>query len=169
MTCWLYEMIKKRTKVIVGTVSGLLGLLLITAVAFYFWALVPIKHFSDPVWWESASQTERADLCHILIDRHLDGHDVWLHVRHVGNKASIPRLLKQFDEAGAVMEDGGCCVADHCLDALRSLTGHDAGKTASAWQSWWDETGSKLPEEEFHPRAANQEVDGIPHSVQSAR
>jgi hypothetical protein len=164
----LAEMMKKRTKLVLGIGIGLFSLLFGAAVTFYFWAWVPGKRFSDPVWWESASQTERADLCHILIDRNLDGHDVWLHLRHVGNKASIPRLLKQFEDAGAILEDGGWCVADHCLDALRSITGHDAGKTPGAWRSWWEETGSKLPEDQFHPRAANQKVDGIPHSARSA-
>jgi hypothetical protein len=88
----------------------------------------------------------------VLIDRHLDGHDVLLRLGHVGNKQSVPRLIGAFERAGATMEDEGSCVADHSLDALRSLTGHDAGKTAVAWQSWWEETGSRLPESEFHPR-----------------
>ena len=165
----LHDKTKKRTKIMVGSGSVLLCLVLLTTVAFYFRALVPMKRFSDPTmkrfsdptWHKSASQTERAEFFHHLIDRHLDGHLVWLHLRYVGNKASIPRLLEKFDASGALLEDGGSCVADHCLDALRSITGHDEGRTASAWRSWWDEEGSKLPEEDFYPRAASNRVGDI--------
>ena len=48
------------------------------------------------------------------------------------------------------------CTKDHCLEALRRITGHDAGLNYSDWAEWWVSTGSKIPPTAF-PLAEEQQ------------
>lgn len=136
--------------------------ILTSTVAIFYnnYYVIPRKRYDDRYWWSKASKSEQLKLCHVLIDRNLDGHDVFLDLKYLGNKETVPRLIQHFEKAGSIMENGGSCVANHCLDALISITGYDAGKTADDWKRWWASTGSKMPSHLFYPRAIKADIDG---------
>jgi hypothetical protein len=77
-------------------------------------------------------------------------HDAFLLLSRVGDAESIPYLLWGLrwlpdTPKGGVMP----CTKAHCLEALRKITGHDAGLNYSDWAEWWASTGSKLPRTAF--------------------
>lgn len=72
-------------------------------------------------------------------------HDAFLLLSKVGDAESIPYLLaalrwRPHTEPGDPMP----CTKMHCLNALRRITGHDAGLNYSDWATWWASTGSKI-------------------------
>lgn len=114
-----------------------------------------------------ASQGERRDACHRALTRE-DGnhHDAFIYLAQVGNKSSVPLLIRAlrwhppFEHEGRQLIE---CTTAHCRDALNSLTGEKFGTSAERWKQWWDETGSKLADEHFRPRAASQKVGRFRH------
>jgi hypothetical protein len=77
-------------------------------------------------------------------------HDAFLVLSEFGDAASIPYLLaglrwQPHTAPGEPMK----CTKLHCLEALRAITGHDAGRNYSDWAEWWASTGSKLPRTAF--------------------
>lgn len=88
-----------------------------------------------------ASEAEIREICHdILQFRFREQHDLYFTIRDCGDMTSVPVLLRRLKlQTKPGMEDGGWCITDHILDALREITGEDAGKTYSEWSNWWKE------------------------------
>ncbi len=112
---------------------------------------VPNQKISDLEWMNTASKGELKEVAHRVltcpVGRH---HDAFLLLSGVGDVESIPYLLaglrwKPYTGKGDMMP----CTKMHCLDALRRITGHDAGMNYSDWAEWWASTGSKIPPTAF--------------------
>lgn len=159
---------KRPVKIILSTITLLLGIAAVAIPLLYVWAVRPWKQFADPEWWSAASQDEQRELCHRLLSRRLEQHSVFFRLREIGDKNSVPLLIGYLDGAFPPLEDGGTCSTTHCLDALRSLTGHDAGKGFDEWNEWWKTTGAGLPADTFHSRAANKALQETSDSAPSA-
>jgi hypothetical protein len=80
----------------------------------------------------------------------------------MGNAKSVPLLIQALKWQKPVEGEIYICTTAHCVDALRSLTGEDFDFSPSAWAEWWEETGSKLPDDHFHPRKLKKEEDSQP-------
>jgi hypothetical protein len=81
-------------------------------------------------------------------------HDAFLLLEKVGDKESVPLLMNalKWQDLPEDEDDLLVCTTTHCLEALQSLTDHDAGDDHRAWKKWWAETGSELPPAHFHHR-----------------
>ena len=129
-----------------------LAVLLATAATFLYVAgWVPNKRLSDLVWLDSASPQElRETAQRRLLAPYSHPHDAFVILIDYGDAESIPYLLWGLrwlpdTPKGGVMP----CTKAHCLEALRRITGHDAGLNYSDWAEWWASTGSKLPPTAF--------------------
>lgn len=60
-------------------------------------------------------------------------HDDMIRVRLLGDTEIIELIMNRLPESGSVSG----CSHGHAAEALRVLTGHDAGDTAEGWRAWW--------------------------------
>lgn len=105
---------------------------------FYFEIWVPRKTIQDTVWWERSSPEEKRQLAHQILKYPIIGihHDAFLILVDHGNKESIPYLLNSLKWYEFFNKDEGftVCTKDHCLEALRKVTGKDLGTNYVDWQ-----------------------------------
>jgi hypothetical protein len=142
------------------TRSAKVLLVALAAAAFAFAALslflyyqwwVPNQRLKDLQWMNAASKDHLKEVAQRVLTCPVGGHhDAFLVLSRVGDAESIPYLLaglrwQPYTEKGGVMP----CTKMHCLEALRRITGHDAGRNYSDWAEWWASTGSKLPPTAF--------------------
>lgn len=148
-------MIKNRKTIILTS----LVVFCFATVAFLHGAWwVPNQKMGEVDWWENASEDEIRRVSHQVLRFPLGNHhDAFIALDKIGNAQSVSlliRALKWQDQPG---EDGFVvCTTDHCLSALRSLTGVEHGASFKAWNEWWEKTGSKMPSEAFYPRMKKQ-------------
>lgn len=118
-----------------------------TAAWRLFW--IPTQRLGDVEFLERASDDELVDTAErVLWLPFGNHHDACLIVGEAGDVSSVPSLLQglRYDPP---LEDGMVCTTMHCLDALRLITGHDAGSSPEAWEEWWRTTGAALPASAF--------------------
>lgn len=117
---------------------------------YYQWWL-PNQRLKDGEWWESASKRELKETAQKVLTCPVGGHhDAFLLLSEVGDAESIPYLLWGLRWLPDTPKGGGMpCTKAHCLEALRRITGHDAGLNYSDWAEWWASTGSKIPPTAF--------------------
>ena len=93
--------------------------------------------------------------CHTIL-RHRMGnhHDAFVALEEVGNKDSIPYLIRalkwqaeKHQEALAARRLVPCTYA-HCVHRLEKLTGMKLGWEYEPWENWWKQTGQYLPFDE---------------------
>jgi len=72
-------------------------------------------------------------LCHKLI-RWTPHHDAHLNLMRVGDESSLPFLIRSLKR----MKGNRMCIKDHCVDALKNISGEDFGDDAEAWERWAD-------------------------------
>jgi len=113
-----------------------------------------------PQWTISISRQEvprekLRDACHTSLRNWVaGGHDAFIALERVGNKDSIPYLIRalkwQNVQHGKPIEDGDLmvCTYGHCLGALEKLTGMNFRGDYKAWRKWWRQTGRHLPFDE---------------------
>jgi hypothetical protein len=73
-------------------------------------------------------------------------HDAILEMGRTGDAASVPLLIEALAKQGTVPRDGpygAVCTRFHVLDALQSITNHDAGRNAEDWRSWYEKNKDK--------------------------
>ena len=130
--------------------------LLFVVAGLYFYVAIwrPSQQFyRNEAWWKTATIEEQRDLCHRIISHRFgDHHDPFLLLCRIGNKDSVPLLIR----ALSWQKPSGLCVPKHCEDALRSLTGQDFGMDSSKWEEWWRTSGDSLSPTNFHERTANK-------------
>ncbi|MCI5208383.1 MAG: hypothetical protein D3910_06225 [Candidatus Electrothrix sp. ATG2] len=148
----------KRKKRIFIFCLVVLGISIAAAAYVYVQVLIPAQTMQDASWWENASQDEIRQLCHRAISTRFGAHhNAFLSLAQMGNAESVPLLIRALKWHETPDEDVlVICTTGHCLKALRSLTGHNAGTKYLDWKRWWTETGSKLPAEAFYPRKKQQ-------------
>ena len=151
--------------------ATVLGVVLVLAGASFYVAIWrPNRLLLDEVWCSNASTNELRDLCHHVISRRLGvHHDAFLYLRHVGDAASVPLLIRALEWQNPDRSGPIVCTTNHCVDALRSLTGEDFGYSLGEWKRWWEETGSTLAPDQFHPRDLDEKGDKTAAPLTSGR
>jgi hypothetical protein len=98
-------------------------------------------------WYETATPAEmKATAEQLLWFPPLGHHDAFIILIDYGDVDSIPSLMQGLwwqpntPKGGAMV-----CTKLHCLEALRKITGHNAGRNYSDWRDWWDSVGRRLP------------------------
>lgn len=132
--------------------------------AYMFAALRAYKNFDDLCWRrhqsQKVSQAELREAAHQALRFPLPyyGHDAFITLSEIGDISSVPYLFRGLRWQEHTGPDGvmGCTKA-HCLDALRRITGHNAGENYEDWKAWWVKIGSKRPRKSF-PTAAERLV-----------
>jgi len=126
----------------------------------YFYAAIwrPFQQmYRNQAWWDTATTDEQRLLCHRVISHRIGTpHDAFLHLRKIGNKDSVPLLIRALRWQRPPKDGVMVCTTAHCIDALRSLTGQDFGTDYLKWEQWWSTTGQTLSSTNCHQRAANQ-------------
>ena len=107
--------------------------LLITGVYFYFNIWVPHNKIRNVDWLTTAAAEEQREVAHkILCCSFGNHHDAYLVLIRHGNKKSIPYLLnglKRFKDYELIE-----CTHDHCVEALKKITGKDFGYEYEDWK-----------------------------------
>ena len=125
----------------------------------YFGVCLPIKTIVDPSYWDIDFQSDRVarekvrGACHKLLFNFawLGGHhDAFIALVKVGNKDSIPyliRSLKGLEKKYPNEKNSGfvICTYGHCEEALEQLTGMEVDWDSETWMNWWKQTGRYLP------------------------
>jgi hypothetical protein len=114
----------------VWMVGGALLLLCIgfIAGAYISWRYVLVEHMRHQVWMIGP------------------GHDDYILFGKYGSKEDIPWLLYGLEHQTDTEE----CTYDHCIEALRRLSGANPGRTYADWTNWWvKEMHEPVPD--WHP------------------
>lgn len=108
---------------------------------FYTEFRIPLDRMRDPNWWASAPVEEQRALCHkCLRSPFLDDHDAFLRLATIGDDSSVELIINALPDR----DSPACpCPYVHGMDALRELTGHDAGDSLEAWHRWWKAEGRR--------------------------
>jgi hypothetical protein len=150
---------------------GLSILLLLSGGGLYFYVAIWQPHrqfYRDEAWWKTATTEQQRLLCHRIISHRIGApHDAFLHLQEIGNKDSVPLLIRALrwqDPKGESM----VCTTSHCIGALCSLTGEDYGTDCRKWENWWRATGMALSPTNFQKRAANKASEATSEAAPSA-
>lgn len=145
-----------RTMQKVVTAAVLLVLVVVCLYYAYREIWIPNKTLQDYNWLMIAPSEEIREVSHKVIRFPIGNHhDAFLNLMVTGNAESVPLLIAALRwHETAAGDDFVVCTTVHCLAALKSLTGADAGTTYKEWHRWWRETGSVLPDQTFFPRVS---------------
>ena len=151
-------------RIIVKIIALLLSLLCVAATWVYYGVWIPARTISDLSTWNpdygfqgEMPREKIRNACHkLLFNFSWDGghHDAFLALQKVGNKDSIPYLIRSLKGLerkypNAITSGFVICTYGHCLEALDALTGmEELGDDHKAWKKWWIETGRYLPFDE---------------------
>ena len=115
-------LISKIVFLILVIISGL-------SVYGYFSIWIPHAKLMNESWWKNTSQEEKLTLAHKILSTPIGNHHgALLIILKVGNKNSIPYLLKYLKRQGdATSNEFIICTRGHCIDALKKITGKDVG------------------------------------------
>ena len=123
----------------------------VLAILLYHQWWVPNQRLKDLQWMNAASKDDLKEVAQRVLTFPVGGHhDAFLVLSEFGDAESIPYLLaglrwQPHTAPGEPMK----CTKLHCLEALRAITGHNAGLNYSDWATWWASTGSKIPPTAF--------------------
>ena len=104
----------------------------------------------QPVPDRQLSTSERLAQLHKALASSGDPHDVILEIGWIGNASSVPFLIDALSKQGNVPREGLYASIDtrfHTLDALQSITNHDAGRNAEDWRQWYEKNKDKTQEQ----------------------
>jgi hypothetical protein len=79
-----------------------------------------------------------------------DPHDAILEIGEIGDTTSVPFLINALARQGTVPREGPYGAIDtrfHVLNALQTITNHDAGRNAEDWRSWYEKNKDKKQEQ----------------------
>jgi len=95
------------------------------------------RQLLDIEWLTSATPAQRRALAHTILAFPCGNHhDACLILRQDGNVGSVPYLIHALRWIPEYE-----CTHQHCLDALRSITGENPGGNYESWRNWWDSKG----------------------------
>jgi len=66
-------------------------------------------------------------------------HDAYIALIEVGEETSVPFLIKSLQWQPRTPDGLMVCTKGHCLEALKRITGADAGIEYEDWAAWWEE------------------------------
>ena len=125
----------------VGGHSGLLAAQQVTTFTPQNLQPLPDRHLSP---------AERLAQLHKALASSGDPHDVILEIGWMGDATSVPFLIDALAKQGNVPREGLYASIDtrfHTLDALQSITNHDAGRNAEDWRQWYERNRDKTQEQ----------------------
>lgn len=109
-------------------------LFLLVGIFIYFNIWAPSRKIMDTDWWITASPEESRALAHKILSYPFGNHhDAFIILIRHGNEESIPCLLKRLKHYH-VQDDAVECSHDHCVEALRNITGKDFGYEYADWE-----------------------------------
>jgi hypothetical protein len=115
--------------------------------------------YRNETWWNAATTDEQRLVCQRVISHRIGTHDAFLHLARIGNKDSVPLLIRALRGEKLPTDGMTVCTTGHCIGALRSLTGEDFGADYVKWEQWWNTTGHALSPTNFHERVVNRPKD----------
>lgn len=104
------------------------------------------SHDLQPVPDRQLSTAERLAQLHKALASSGDPHDIILKIGAIGDATSVPFLIEALAKQGTVPREGPYASIDtrfHVLDALQSITNHDAGRNAEDWTQWYEVNKNK--------------------------
>jgi outer membrane protein assembly factor BamB len=104
----------------------------------------------QPVPERKLSTGERLAQLHKALASSGDPHDVILEIGWIGDASSVPFLIDALAKQGSAPREGLYASIDtrfHTLDALQSITNHDAGRNAEDWRHWYEQNKDKTQEQ----------------------
>jgi len=107
-------------------------------------------HDLQPVPDRQPPTSERLVQLHKALASSGDPHDVILEIGWIGDASSVPFLIDALAKQGNVPRQGLYASIDtrfHTLDALQSITNHDAGRNAEDWRQWYEKNKDKTQEQ----------------------
>jgi len=140
------------------TVSGISAALLVLGGAGH-WGVVVVAaqqvitikpHDLQPVPDRKLSTGERLAQLHKALESSGDPHDVILEIGWIGDASSVPFLIDALAKQGNVPREGLYASIDtrfHTLDALQTITNHDAGRNAEDWTQWYEKNKDRTQEQ----------------------
>jgi len=153
----------KRVLLIGMKIIAVVVLFLCLVIAWFYIEIgLPYKTIYNLSWWipitsekDYTPNKKVRTACHKLLRyRFLTHYDAALYLRYVGNKDSIPYLirvskweyLKHQDKIETYKRLP--ITFRYCVGSLERLTGMEFGTDYEAWENWWEQTGKHLPFDE---------------------
>ena len=139
---------RKRWLLLLIAIVLMLGLLTAVAVFVPWWQAN--QRLCDYHWWMTASREEKVRTAHqVLSFPWGNHHDAFIFLIEDGGPESVPILINALRwQPNSSTTKGIECTKDHCLEALKRITGHDAGEDYADWVAWWESVGRRLPAKE---------------------
>jgi hypothetical protein len=134
---------------------ALFGPLVVIGVTAFLWFIwIPNHRLEDSDFIEHASSAELRQVAERALRTPWGNHhDACLLLSRVGNVESVPLLVRSLHWHEQPSEDSGVeCTTIHCADALRQITGHDAGMDPRSWQEWLSASTRSSPPTEPAPQ-----------------
>ena len=161
---------KKNTKNILKSITLTLLFFSIATTWLFVEFIWPIRIISNPDWRHSDFQGDYAlhkktrNACHKILKHRLGNHhDAFLAIESVGNKDSIPYLIRALKwqtekhEKEVASTKTVPCTFGHCISSLEKLSGVKLGLDYEVWTKWWEQTGRHLPFDEEKRQLTPQE------------
>ncbi len=104
----------------------------------------------QPVPNRQLPSAERLAQLHKALASAGDPHDVILEIGRIGDASSVPFLIEALAKFGTVPREGQYGAIDtrfHVLDALQTITNHDAGRNADDWRPWYESNKDKTQQQ----------------------
>ena len=153
---------KNYKKIVLKGILFMVLILCVISTWFYLEVLLPYRTITDLSWWipiraekEYVPNSKVRNACHKALKYRFTYHyDATLALRYVGNKDSIPYLIRtlkwEYLKRQDKMMPGNRLLGTlgYCVGSLEKLTGMDFGTDCAAWEKWWKETGQHLPFDE---------------------
>ena len=102
--------------------------------------------------------------CHKVLNQRIGNHhDAFITIQYVGDKDSIPYLIRALKRLEArypqevADKKFGLCTFGHCRSSLEKLSGMEFGWDYKAWEKWWEQTGRHLTFDEEKGQLVSQE------------
>jgi hypothetical protein len=105
-----------------------------------------MPHDLQPVPNPQLPTAERRAQLHKALASSGDPYDVILEIGRIGDATSVSFLIEALAKQGTVPREGQYAAIDtrfHVLDALQSITNHDAGRNAEDWRPWYEKNKGK--------------------------
>lgn len=104
-------------------------------------------------WCGQASDCEIRAEAHAVLNLPFGNHhDAFLFLERVGTLDSVPYLLKALKAQPLDDSETWSCSREHCVDALRAISGRDLGREYGPWEKWWqDAQRSRCGEQQEAP------------------
>jgi len=139
---------KRHGKWILSAGAFVLAAAVFAAATEYYRCRRAHENLRDLQWWEESTPEEKLAVAHQAIRWPIgDPHDAFLIICDHGGPESVPPLIRALKWQEHTVPGGDMlCTKAHCLQALRKITGVDAGLNYEDWKAWRDSVDHRVPE-----------------------